>query len=276
MRILYPALFALLCCSARLTAQQREETATPKPEAVVVNSSSPDEQKADPSAEPEGTDAVVATLPPRDVSASDGEYDKYVLIRWEASETSTSYKVFRSASPNATNLQEISKGWQKNTWLCDYGVQPSTDYYYAVMSSDGKQQSAMSKFDKGFLRKKTETAIPVQPLVISTVTPEKIDYKSGDKVTLEINLQNLLEEPTQPVEAHIFLSKDVIWDFGDKPIGQKTFSSFPGNLDIKLKETVTLPDNLLPGTEYKIIVVLATKGDILHSATGVTKIKIAG
>jgi hypothetical protein len=250
MRILYPVLLTLLCSAGRLSAQMLE-TATPNPQAFL-------------------------STPPRDVSASDGEHEKYVLIRWEASETANTYRVFRSTSPNATNLLEISKGWQKNTWLCDYGVQPSVDYYYAVMSFDGKQQSTLSKFDKGFLRKKTEAAGPIQPLVISAVTPDKTDYKSGEKVALEINLQNLLEEPTQPVEAHIFLSQDVIWDFSDKPIGQKTFSSFPGNLNINLKETITLPDGLLPGTEYKIIVVFATKGDILHSATGVTKIKIAG
>ena len=132
---------------------------------------------------------------PREISASDGIYDKFILIRWEASEQALAYKVFRSTSAKASSLQEVSNAWQKSTWLCDYTALPNVDYYYTVVANDGKSNSKMGPLDKGFLRKSGAVAIEASDLLaeneafgaqrqifllIGSVTTPNRTFRSGE------------------------------------------------------------------------------------------------
>lgn len=225
---------------------------------------------------------------PRDVVASDGTYDKFVLVRWEPSENATTYKVFRTNSPKATSLQEISNAWQKSTWLCDYSALPNVDYYYTVVASNGKEVSPTGTLDKGFLKKASSMAIEERELLadadvygaqkqlfllIADAVPDRATYTTGATVQLDINFQNIFDQPTPRSEIRYFLSEDTVLDWNDEPLGMKSLSGVPANARFAMTEQITLPDNLLPGN-YHLIIVSSAEGAVLSSKTAVAPIKI--
>jgi hypothetical protein len=223
---------------------------------------------------------------PKVVTASDGDHEKYILIRWEPAAGGQQYRVYRSTNQKATSMQEVTKAWQKSTWFCDYGVQKGVDYYYAIISGNGAKTSALSALDKGFVRKDdaragVEDLTDVRGLttsnstylLISNVLPDKTTASAGDTVALSINLQNIFEEPTPATQMRIFLSKDVILDWDDTELSKKAYTSFPANESIVLQEKVVLPKPISAG-DYKVIVVISTEGAILSSKTGVGQLKI--
>jgi hypothetical protein len=230
----------------------------------------------------------LALQAPRDVVASDGTYDKFVLIRWEPSENATTYKVFRTNSPKATSLQEISNAWQKSTWLCDYSALPNVDYYYTVVASNGKEVSSTSMLDKGFLKKSGPMVIEERELLadadvygaqkqlfllIAEAVPDRTVYTAGATVQLDINFQNIFDQPTPRSEIRYFLSEDAILDWNDRALGMKSLSGVPANARFTLIEKINLPNNLLSGN-YHIIIVSSTEGAVLSSKTAVAPIKI--
>ncbi len=225
---------------------------------------------------------------PRDVVASDGTYDKFVLIRWEPSENATTYKVFRTNSPKATSLQEISNAWQKSTWLCDYSALPNVDYYYTVVASNGKEVSPTGTLDKGFLKKSGPMVIEERELLanadvygaqkqlfllIAEAVPDRTTYTAGATVRLDINFQNIFDQPTPRSEIRYFLSEDTILDWNDQALGMKSLSGVPANARFALIEQIILPADLLPGN-YHLIIVSSAEGAVLSSKTAVAPIKI--
>ncbi|MEL7119051.1 MAG: hypothetical protein AAFO07_06410, partial [Bacteroidota bacterium] len=132
---------------------------------------------------------------PQNIFASKGTYDRYVLIRWEATEKARMYKVFRSNNAKANSLQEVSNKWQKSTWLCDYSALPNVDYYYTVVASDGDKVSPIGNMEKGFLKKSSPVAIEEKELasnskvlygsskreflLVSNISSDQITYRKG-------------------------------------------------------------------------------------------------
>jgi hypothetical protein len=222
---------------------------------------------------------------PEGVTASDGDHDKYVLIRWDPTEGAQKYRVYRSTSPKSATMQEVTKSWQNSTWFCDYGVSRGVDYYYAVMSSNGTVSSALSQTDKGFIRKEDaranntdlsdirEMAAPPKPVMIETVKTTADTYAAGDTVSVSFDLRNMTQTATPAAQVRIFLSNDVELDWDDKELSKKTYSALPANGTIVLKEKVVLPQPLLAGT-YNLIAVISIEGRILKSEIGVTQITV--
>ncbi len=225
---------------------------------------------------------------PKGIEASDGTYDKFVLIRWEATEKATDYKVLRTTSPKGTTLQEISNGWQKSTWICDYGAQPNVDYYYTVVATNSKEISPIGEFDKGFLKKKEDIVIEDKELLVeneaygtqkkifllaSSLAPNKSKYSSAERISLSTDFQNIFDQPTPKTEIRIYLSLDNILDWNDKLLHTKSLSSLPANVNFKLTEEFQLPENMLNGIYY-LIVVTSPENAILDSKTISTTITV--
>ena len=226
--------------------------------------------------------------PPAAVHASDGTYDKFVLIRWDAVDNLAGYRLFRSVSPSGASMQELTKAAQKSTWFCDYSAEKGRDYFYAVVSADSDKKSALSHFDKGFLRKDDKVA---QEDLLSANTPDKVAagrqvfvlvselktdtlaYPLNRALKLSIELQNIFEESTPRTDVRVFLSADTIWDFDDALLASRQYSGFPGNLKVTLNETLQLPPTVLPG-DYYLLVTASPEGNILNAKTGTIKITI--
>ncbi len=227
--------------------------------------------------------------PPSQVNASDGVYSNFVLIRWDASENAVRYRVFRATSPAGASLKELTTSWQNSTWFCDYSAEKGRDYYYAVMASDGKENSVLSPFDKGFVRKDNKIAIDetfgaveqeryAAPKVVfafvEEVHAQKSTFYVGDSAQIYIRLRNVFDEATPPTEVRVYLSEDSIWQFSDPLLIVKNYSSLPANTEVERLEKCYLPASLLPG-EYHLIIVASPRGDILNAKTGYLKILIA-
>ncbi|MBX2892944.1 MAG: hypothetical protein KF734_18685 [Saprospiraceae bacterium] len=236
-----------------------------------------------------GSSNAAVPRPPANLNASDGVYDKFVLIRWEPVGKTSEYRLFRATSPAGASLTELTKSSQSSTWFCDYSAEKGKDYFYAVMGSDGKNYSALSAFDKGFLRKDDKvaqdeslTAIEheryaapkVVFVLVENVRTNVGEYAPGDTAHLSISLHNVFDEPAHRTELRIYLSEDATWDFNDRLLLNKTYSGFPANAKAVLEEMTLLPTPLLPG-EYFLLVVLAPEGDILNAKTGSTIINIS-
>lgn len=95
---------------------------------------------------------LLAQVPPKNINASDGTYQKYVLVRWDAASQTSLYKVYRGTSETPSKLKEVSNDWQKSTALYDYGVLPGVEYYYRIVSGHAEKESAYSEADMGFIK----------------------------------------------------------------------------------------------------------------------------
>jgi hypothetical protein len=236
-----------------------------------------------------GASPESAVETPKNVAASDGLYDRYVLVRWEGSENATRYKVFRTDRTNGGSLQEISNSWQQGTWLCDYTALPGVPYYYTVMASNGNMNSKTSAFDKGFVKKNNIVESNQQDLTSSnrelygnpnfvvlmpkTIATDKPSYKIGDAVHLIIKLENINKEPSRTTEIRCFLSKNVTLDWYDKVLSVKSLASVPANATLTVQESVVLPSDILVG-DYYLIIVSSSEGDILNSRSEAVKINL--
>lgn len=225
---------------------------------------------------------------PKQINASDGIYDRFILVRWEPAENAIQYKVFRSAKPEVVSLQEVSNGWQKSTWVCDYSALPNTDYYYTVVASTGEKLSNAGTFDKGFLKKTSAVAIEESHLLteaevygaqkhifllISEVSTQSPDYLPGDVLNFSVVLQNIFDQPTLRSENRYFLSEDNILDWNDLRLGTELLSSVLPMATLKLNSTIQLPEQLLPG-KYYLLIVNSSEGSILNSKTGIVSFNI--
>ncbi len=233
--------------------------------------------------------APASVAAPTDLIASDGTYDKFVLLRWSASAESAAYKVFRATSMNAASLQEISQGWQKSTWFCDYSALPDVDYYYAVMATDGKRNSTASKLDKGFVRRGVPVANDTERLLSSTEAygaPQPVflmvgsvelplqSYSPGDQVDIALNMENIFDKEVPPTALRFYLSVDTVLDWNDVYLDNRVLSNIPPNTTFQLTQTLHLPVSLAAG-EYQLVVVGSTEGAILSSKTYFTTLKVS-
>ena len=239
---------------------------------------------------PLGSGHAPAPAPPQaNVNASDGVYDKFVLIRWEVADQMGNYRLFRATSTSGASMQELTKSWQKSTWFCDYSAEKGRDYFYAVMGSDGKTSTPLSRFDKGFLKKDDKVAhdeslTSTTPdryaaakqifVLVSEVAADTAAYAAGGTARLNFGLQNVFDQSTPRTDVRVYLSTDLTWDFDDKMLTSKSYSGFPANLKVTLQETITLPQNILPGV-YHLLVVAAPEGNILNAKTGTTTINMS-
>ncbi len=223
---------------------------------------------------------------PKDVKASDGVYDKFVLVLWENSENASSYKVFRSTDPKKSPLQEVSRSWQKSNWLCDYTALPGVKYHYAVVASNGKIVSPTSQFDQGHIRTtpianeeeelsltEAYAAPHLVYLLASGMKASQKSLRAGETFEVEANLQNIFDQATSRTEVRIFLSKNAQLDWDDQLLGRRNLSSVLPNAALVLKESLTLPTDALPG-EYHLIIVCSAESEILGSKTDSTVIQI--
>lgn len=231
-----------------------------------------------------------AFITPTNVNASDGVYDKFVLVRWEADEKASSFRLFRATSASGASMQELTQNWQKSTWFCDYSAEKGRDYYYAVMGIGQNNSTPLSRFDKGFLKKEEkyaqdESLSALSPdkyaagkqvfVLVSEVRTDSPDYTAGSTVHLSIGLQNIFDESTPRTDLRVYLSSDLVWDFEDKLLSFKSYSGFPANLKASIAESLDLPENLLPGA-YHLLIVAAPEGNVLSAKTGVVSINILG
>jgi hypothetical protein len=234
----------------------------------------------------DNSEVVIAS----NVNASDGVYDKFVLIRWDAANKGGSYRLFRATAANGKSMLELTKGWQNSNWFCDYSAEKGRDYFYAVMESDGINTAPLTPFDKGFLRK--DDAKIVEEGSISAANPDEryasgktafvlvdavvldtLSTQAGKVVSASIGLQNIFEEAIPRTDLRIYLSKDAIWDFSDQQLISKTYSGFPASFKGKINEKIPVPAEMLSG-EYYILVVAAPEGSILNAKVGMSKINI--
>lgn len=228
---------------------------------------------------------LLAGAQPRQVEASDGLYDQFVLIRWAPSEKAQTYKVMRTADPRANTLEELSRDWQKSTWLCDYSAKPDVDYYYTVVASDGQVVSAISPFDKGYLKKRKSVAQEEELLseaygsqkraflLLNNLEVDRDTSLAGQTLEGELFFQNIFTQPVGLTEIRYFLSADAVLDWSDTLLGQMTLSSFPAESASSVKTSLTLPADLIEGAYY-LLAVSSPEGDILASKTSLTAIQI--
>lgn len=226
---------------------------------------------------------------PENIVASDGNYDDFVLIRWEASEKATAYKVYRSNSEKATTLQEIGNEWQKSTWVSDYTALPNVDYFYTVVAKNDNQVSPIGNLDKGYLKKAGGKVAMEENnnlaenevygngreifLMPSEITTNKPTYQSSEIIKIIVNLQNILNQPTLQTEIRFFISKDNKLDWNDLLLNTRILSSIPAQVKFPLSENVSLPEKIVDG-QYYLICVSSTEGAILSSKTISTIINI--
>lgn len=222
-------------------------------------------------------------------NASDGIYEKFVLIRWDPVENASSYKVLRSADPQKNGLEEVSAGWQNSTWLCDYTALPGVDYYYAVTASNGEKKSALSAFDKGFIKKQapvanedqllSSTELHAEPkryfLLVSDINTDKSFYKPRETLTVHYRLANVFDREIERTEIRYFLSKDTLLDWDDLPLSvePKVYSSFPAESSFEIKYELIVPENTNPGLYY-LILASSSEKDMLKSKIAMIEISI--
>jgi hypothetical protein len=222
------------------------------------------------------------------INASDGIYDKFVLIRWQTVQNAAQFRLFRATSATGASMTELTKGWQKSTWFCDYSAEKGKDYYYAVMESDGTTATPLSKFDKGYVKNDDNMAqdgslssnsndrYAAGQVVFMMVSDVKLDSSAvarGSKVPVRVGLQNVFEVAAAKTDLRVYISKDNIWDFSDALLLTKSYSGFPAGFKGAVTEQVQLPADILPGA-YTLIMVTAPDGNILHAKTGSTTIRI--
>ncbi|HMQ47455.1 MAG TPA: hypothetical protein PKA00_08745 [Saprospiraceae bacterium] len=222
-------------------------------------------------------------------NASDGIYDKFVLIRWDPVENTSSYKVFRSIDPQKNGLEEVSAGWQNSTWLCDYTALPGVDYYYAVTAANGEKKSALSAFDKGFIKKQAPVAhedlllssneLHAEPkryfLLVSGMVTDKQRYVPGEGLTISYKLDNVFDREIDRTEIRYFLSKDALLDWDDVPLltEPKVYSSFPAESSFEINYELSIPENCTPGIYY-LFIASSSEKDMLKSKIAMVEIVV--
>jgi hypothetical protein len=225
--------------------------------------------------------------PPSMLSASDGVYEKYVLILWNKAENADKYKVFRTTREDGSGLMALKNEWQKSTWMCDYSALPGVDYYYVVVAADEHHVSKLSYPDKGFIKEKR--AVATEEGLISSVdvfaaqrktfllladfTSDRKQYRPGERVFMNLSLQNIFDRPSPVSEVRYFLSRNDQLDWEDELLLQKTYNELPAGASFPLRQELELPSDISPG-DYYLFVAVSPGGEILSSKVERTKIQI--
>jgi hypothetical protein len=83
---------------------------------------------------------IEAVLPPENVKATNTDVDK-VLIKWEASEKATEYRIARSEKVGGV---DYASEWQSEMSYADRNARPGIQYYYRVQAKSGESVSQWS------------------------------------------------------------------------------------------------------------------------------------
>lgn len=225
--------------------------------------------------------------PPSLLSASDGIYEKYVLILWNKAEHADKYKVFRTTREDGSGLMALKSEWQKSTWMCDYSALPGVDYYYVVVAANEQNVSKLSYPDKGFIKEKR--AIATEEGLISSVdvfaaqrktfllvadfTSDRTQYRPGARLFLNLNLQNIFDRPSPVSDVRYFLSRNDQLDWEDELLLHKTYDELPAGARFPLRQELELPSDIPPGNYY-LFVAVSPGGEILSSKVERTKIQV--
>lgn len=228
---------------------------------------------------------VQPVLPPNDLTASDGVYEKYVLIKWSPAKHAETYKVFRTTDPSKAP-ESLTKKWQQSTWLADYTAQPGVEYFYAVVGNNNLEISVLSNYDKGYLKPinpvandtdmNTETVFAKDnsnPLMIGAITIENPTVKVGGVLSVSVELENLSNRDLSRPELRFFLSNDNSLSWDDELIDIKFFATFLAESSSRLDFEISIPDQRKPGG-YSLIVVSSQESAILNSRIGVVSFDI--
>src|SRR5690606_26164007 len=82
---------------------------------------------------------------PTQVSASDGQFDEHVEIRWsDRSEIETGYRIYRRAAGSSATLQAIGTAPVNYDVYRDESAVPGTQYEYCVAAIQGSFESAQA------------------------------------------------------------------------------------------------------------------------------------
>ncbi len=99
---------------------------------------------------------------PSHVSATDGEYEDKIEVRWvgDSYRTEGYYRIFRSET--LTGTKSPLTGWELNTYTySDRNVEPHKTYYYwisAAVDANGTHATPYSESDSGWMRMTTPNA----------------------------------------------------------------------------------------------------------------------
>lgn len=231
----------------------------------------------------------VAIDAPRGLNASDGIYDRFVLLRWEAVNHAKGYKVFRANDEKGSGLQQLGEGIQHSTWFCDYSAVPGVSYFYAIATQGNQgKASSLSPFDKGYIRNNpvaedplnllsdnSAVAVPLYQrfLMIADAYTDANLYAKASTVTVTVDLQNIFTKETPRTELRYYLSNDAKLHWDDQLLLSRYYSSLPGEKTFSLTNKVQLPRDLI-AQEYYIIIVAAPEGEVMRGELGSTIIKI--
>ncbi|NJO87242.1 MAG: hypothetical protein HC821_04420 [Lewinella sp.] len=215
---------------------------------------------------------------PRNLIASDGLYEKYVLIRWDAVAEADGYKVLRRVHPSYGSFQEVNEGWQRSNWLCDYGALPGVRYYYTVVSNYQGVTSAMAELNSGYVVSQN-VAIDEQSLTSADVYSTAPDFSlevsepelaqaqcfAGESINFDFLLTNRYEAAVARTEIQYFLSSDVSYSWDDLPLLEsvKVLSAFPPTSEWRLETTAVIPTGVKAG-RYYLLIVSAARGNLAH------------
>lgn len=105
------------------------------------------------SARDAGSRAETVPLPvaPENVVASKGEFENYVVVRWDPSENAEFYRIYRgeTADPNASSISPNGQG-VSDTVFYDTSAQEGRTYFYFVQAVNSAGTSPFGGGDFGF------------------------------------------------------------------------------------------------------------------------------
>ncbi len=97
------------------------------------------------------TPEISAPDPPQTVTASKGEFENFIVVRWSRSEGADFYRVFRGQSADPDEIAQAPAGEGiTETVFQDSGAQPGRNYFYFVQAVNSAGASPFSSGDYGF------------------------------------------------------------------------------------------------------------------------------
>lgn len=206
--------------------------------------------------------------PPDTVFASDGVYDKYVLVYWNAVQNAEGYKVYRTEVNNVGSKKEITKNIQQETWLSDYSAKVDHKYNYEIQTLVGDQKSRLSSADLGFLKQADSYAsyIENEESVLTWagtksqlfINIETTSLYVEDKIAVDYEIKGDIQKNSQ---VRFYLSSDSVLSWGDNFLSNIDINNFESTSNLEGSTTLILPATISSGS-YFLLSVYSTDGSI--------------
>ncbi len=224
----------------------------------------------------------------KELHASDGIFEDYVLIRWQGTVEEAAYQVYRNNKPQTEGMELISKSWQKSTWLADYEAEAGKQYYYGIkVKSVSGTVKQVNDFDVGYVKKPPPIANEDQLLSYEDdvlATPKKIVHINnfglpdtvgiiGDLMEIDFQLENVQPDTLKELEIRFFLSSDIQLDWDDSILNKTLIPPIPSGSTFNGKRPLEIPTYLSPGAYY-LFLVASFEGKIFGSTVERTFIKL--